>query len=205
MIDPRLTSEAVTMLKQGAAPDDVARRLIAQGAEEEEARAHVAELVRLKREAEALDPNRLRADALAMLDAGAGVAEVVRHFVGAGVAEPHAHAEAQRLAALKRCGRCGARMPPGDSYFDRVGNEICRRCNAGEEIAAAERRVVDADLEARGVPAFAIQRDNQVLYCPRCRDLTAVLEHATHFVGGDGGYGLATRTFRCTRCRQVVS
>ena len=52
-IDPESTKEAVRLLKAGAEPSAVLERLVALGATEADARAHVDQLIALKNDAEA--------------------------------------------------------------------------------------------------------------------------------------------------------
>ncbi len=209
-MDASLTNEAVAMMKRGVAPDAVRARLVELGADPAQAGALVERLVELKRQAEASDPRRLRQEAADMIAQGAPHEAALRHLTAAGIAEVHARPEIdrlfaahqQRLASMRPCDRCRTPTPPSDSYFDRLGNQVCGRCHAEDEIDASEQRVEDARLEAAGVPLHQIQENNKVVWCPRCQDHSAVLEHATHVI--HRGMSSAARTYRCTRCGQLV-
>ena len=209
-IDANLTNEAVALMKRGLAPDAVWARLVEIGADATGARALVDRLVELKRQAEASDPKRLLQQAAAMIAEGAPAEAALHHLTSAGIAAEHAHPEIdrlfaahqQRLASMRPCDRCGTRVAPSDTYFDRLGNQVCGRCNAEDEIGASEQRVEDARLEAAGVPLHQIQKNHDVLWCPRCQDHTAVLKQATHVMSQ--GLSTAMRTYQCTRCGQLV-
>src|SRR5688572_943601 len=92
-----LQDEAVAMMKHGSPPGAVYARLVAQGMTDNEARALVDGLVALKQQAAALDPKRLREEAIWMFWNGATADDVVRHFVTVGVAEEHARPEVDRI------------------------------------------------------------------------------------------------------------
>lgn len=205
-----LTNEAVALMKRGAAPDAVCGHLVQRGADPGRARALVERLLELKRQAESADPKRLLQHAAEMIAQGAPPEAALQHLTAAGIAEVHARPEIerlfaahrQRLASMKPCTRCGTLMAPADAYFDRLGNEVCDRCHAEDEIGASEQRVEDARLAAAGVSPLDIQKNNRVLWCPRCQDHSAVLEHATHLMSQ--GLTASTRTYRCTRCGELV-
>jgi DNA-directed RNA polymerase subunit M/transcription elongation factor TFIIS len=149
-------------------------------------------------------------EAAAMIAEGAPHEAALHHLTSAGIAAEHARPEIdrllaahqQRLASMRPCDRCGTRVAPSDTYFDRLGNQVCGRCNAEDEIGASEQRAEDARLEAAGVPLHEIQKDHAVLWCPRCQDHSAVLQQATHVRAH--GLSTATRVYRCTRCGQPV-
>ncbi|MFT3766624.1 MAG: hypothetical protein QM820_14085 [Minicystis sp.] len=41
---------------------------------------------------------------------------------------------------MTACARCGTATAPAEMFFSRTGDQICRRCNAIEQNAAAESR-----------------------------------------------------------------
>ncbi len=200
--------QAVALIKDGHAPEVVHAQLIARGATNEQARAIISPLLELKRQADAADPKRLSAEAAAMIAQGAPYDHVIFHLTSRGIQEQHARPEVDRLIAahqramanMRTCDRCRAPMAPADSYFDRFGNQVCERCNRQDDLGAAEMRVEAARLEAAGVSAWQVQQNQQVVFCPRCQDLTGVVSQATHFIRS----GAAIRTFQCTRCGQVI-
>lgn len=202
------TQQAIAWMKQGHPPEAVHAHLLGLGASDAQARALVEHLLALKRQAEASDPQRLSAEAAAMIAQRAPFEHVLHHLTSRGIAEQHARAEIERLvalhqrsvAAMRACDRCGTPMAPADSYFDRLGNQVCRRCNRQDEVGAAEMRVEEAQLEAAGVSPWQIQENQKIVFCPRCQDHTGVLREATHFVRS----GIALRTYQCTRCGQML-
>lgn len=217
--EAELTDEAVALMKRGAAPDAVLGHLVQRGADPARAGALVQRLVELKRQAEAsshagrpapIDAKRLSQEAAGMIAQGATPQAALSHLTAAGIAEVHARPEIerlyaahrQRLASMRPCDRCATPVAPSDSYFDRLGNQVCDRCHAEDEIGASEQRAEDARLEAAGVSLLDIQKNNRVVWCPRCQDHSAVLEHATHLMSR--GLTASTRTYRCTRCGQLV-
>lgn len=213
-----LTEEAISSLKQGLSEDVIVARLVRMGADAGRARAILTPLVALKREAEARDPNRLRAEAAAMIERGAPPAEIVKHLVAAGIAEEFCRAEVDRLVEAHRrkqsarpCDRCGRPMDPARAYFDRLGNQVCHPCHSGNEMVAAERRVFEAEAASQGVPLHALGEDNRIRWCKVCQDHSVVLVAVTHHVtrGGGGGFlgggHSADRVFRCTTCGRSSS
>jgi hypothetical protein len=154
-MDDVALNEAIALMKTGQPPQAAYGLLVSRGVAPEEARTAIDKLVALKREAEASDPKRLREEAKWMFMQGAGVEDVVTRFAAAGISPGHGRPEAEKILAAVRamvhCGRCRAPMAPSDTYFDQWGNRICPRCNAGEEIAASERRGLATDLEAVGI------------------------------------------------------
>lgn len=182
-MQPDFSDDAVNMMKNGAPPYVVYQHLVGNGVHDHEARALIDRLVMQKQQAEALDPNRLRDEAKWMLAQGAPLEHVVQHFVRAGIVEAHARPEAERLAAIVRSSQpCdGCRMPvlPNESFFDRLGRQVCKRCNSLNEIGDAQRRSFDNTLEAVGIPAWAIQAANSQAYqfeqelAPYCRHCNA--------------------------------
>jgi hypothetical protein len=205
-----LTNEAVALLKRGVDPSAVVHQLMERGADPQSAHALVTRLVQLKQQAEANDPKRLLQQAAAMIAQGASGEQALQVLTSAGIAEVHARPEIekllaahhQRLASLRPCGRCGTLTAPADFYFDRLGNQVCERCNAVGALEATEQRIEDARLEAAGVSPLAIQENNRLQWCPRCQDHSAVLDHATHTMFK--GMTNSMRVFRCTRCHQTV-
>lgn len=186
-LDVRLTAEAVELLKQGVAPEAVHQRLVALGADPEEALAHVARLVALQREAQARDPSRLRLEVRAMLDRRVPLEDVVSYLGSLGIAEEHARPEVTRLLAvarrewaLPRCQRCGVRMESADSFFDIRGAQVCRRCHGADLRGAADGRAIESVLEQVGVPMAAfsgvVEAGLQALpsrpWCPSCNAYT---------------------------------
>lgn len=204
-INPTMTQEAVDLLKQGAPPATVHDRLVARGAAPAEAQAYVQQLVELKRQAEAADPARLRAEATSMLQHGASPAQVAAAFVARGI--PAAEADIARLAATVRpfvpCQRCRKLMDPGQAYFDNFGNQVCGDCHDQDEINAGDQRVEDRRLQDAGVSAYAVSQNHAVPWCPRCRDFLGVLESATHYLGNTNRADV--RRFVCSRCGQSLS
>jgi hypothetical protein len=143
-----LRSAAIEMMKHGAPPEQVHAHLVAQGAPEGEVHAFVSELVRLKREAEARDPARLREQAKWMFVRGASVDDVVRAFEAAGVAAKHARPEAERILAVVRtlrpCQRCGTPIAPSEALFDPQGRSICVVCHSRRDMGVPALRGMDA-------------------------------------------------------------
>jgi hypothetical protein len=148
-------STAIEMMKHGAPPEQVHAQLVAQGAPEAEVHAFVSELVRLKREAEARDPARLREQAKWMFVRGASVDDVVRAFEAVGVAAEHARPEAERILAVVRtmrpCQRCGTPIAPSEALFDPQGRSICVVCHSRDEISRSEQRGVLSAFESIGM------------------------------------------------------
>jgi hypothetical protein len=155
MLTAETRDDAIQLLKSGRAPDDVYAHLVAAGADQAEADALVGELIALKRQADAMDPARLREDAKWMLARGASEDDVVRHFVGAGIAEEHARPEAARIAdAVRRmrpCQRCGTLVQPGRMLFDTAGRSICQDCHTRDEIVRSEVRGIASTMESIGL------------------------------------------------------
>jgi hypothetical protein len=199
-------ARAVDMMKQGAPPDAVWHDLVGSGLDGAQATQLVDQLLALKRAADACDPQRLRAEVLEMFWRGAPSEAALHHLLSAGIAEEHARPEVdrlfaehqRRLATMRPCDRCRKPMDPAQTYFDIVGNQVCRGCHANDQIADGARRVEEARLEAAGVPLRQIQENNTVRFCPRCQDHTAVCRSATHYMYE--GLAVASRTFQCTRC-----
>jgi len=193
-VDPKLSEEAVAMMKTGVPPAAVFDRLVASGVEREEARAFVDQLATFKRQAEALDPKRLRNEAIWMFWQGAPSTAVVEHFVTAGVALEHALPVVEKIEAevrsMRPCDRCRRPMVVAEAYFDPLGQQICKTCNALVEIGNSERRVIEGALEMIGVPAFAIDATRSVPYayqaaaappyCGGCRTYSGVHVSAVH-------------------------
>ena len=148
-------ARAIDMLKEGHPPEAVHAHLVAQGAANDEVYALVSELVRLKSEATARDPARLREEAKWMLVRGGTVDDVVAAFGAAGVAEEHARPEAARLLALVRtmrpCARCQMPVTPAETIFDTMGRSICARCHTRDEIARSEQRGIISEMESFGL------------------------------------------------------
>jgi hypothetical protein len=208
--DPNFTNQAVALMKQGAPPDAVWHHLVQLGAETNQARALVEQLLELKRQAEACDPHRLRDEAAAMIRDGHPPEAALHHLTSHGIAEMHARPEIdrlvaahyQRLASMRPCGRCGTPTPAAETFFDPLGNQVCDACHSRDEIAAGDRRVDDARLAAAGVPLHQLQESNRLKWCPRCQDHTALCASATYEI--EDGSSTASRTFQCTRCGQYV-
>ncbi|MEP7122863.1 MAG: hypothetical protein ABJE95_18195 [Byssovorax sp.] len=204
-IDAAMSQEAVELLKHGSEPAAVYERLVARGATHDDAQGYVHQLLELKRQAEAADPARMRAEATSMLQHGATPEQVAQTFMARGI--PVAEADIARLAAtvkpLVPCQRCRQLMDPSQAYFDNFGNQVCSNCHARDEISAGDQRVEDRRLADAGVSAYAIQQNHAVVWCPHCRDQTGVLQSATHYLGSTS---LADRRrFVCTRCGQSVN
>ena len=180
------------LMKDGRAPDELRVLFIAEGVSADEVHAVLAELAAQKRQAEAMDPMRLRAEAQWMLSQGASVDHVVAHFVAAGVAEAHARPEAERLSAefrsMRPCQRCGTPTPPKNLVFDHGGFSICNGCNLRDEIQRSEHRGIARDLESIGILGGAVGLAAAAAYdataaptaatthpfCPYCRTATGV-------------------------------
>jgi hypothetical protein len=179
-------AEAIEWMKAGAAPGEVHARLLAHGVADGNARAIVDRLVALKRQAEAMDPARMREEAKWMLFRGAPIEHVVAHFCAMGVSPEHALPEAERIAAAVRrmvpCERCASPVVPEEAFFDPQGRRVCKRCNTLDTIDAGERRVVEGVLEMVGVPAIAAQSVagapnvayRQAPWCARCQRASGV-------------------------------
>lgn len=141
---PPLRPRAIALLKEGHTPEAVHVQLVSEGADPEEVRSVLTDLVQLMHQAAATDPERLRGEAKRMFSRGASVDDVVAHFVRVGVAEEHACSEAQRLFAafskLRPCQRCGTPTAPEQLVFDLGGFSICNGCNLRDEIGRSEQR-----------------------------------------------------------------
>jgi hypothetical protein len=178
-----LTNEAVTPMKQGRPPEMVYSHLLSRGLDGFQARSLVDQLVAFKRQAEAMDPARLREDAKWMLSQGATVEHVVQHFVAAGVSREHATPEVERIASkvreMRPCDRCRSPAAPAELYFDSTGSRICRRCRSLDDIGNADRRAIQSAMEkaAPGLASLALamgtNQDQRFLtlvpFCSRCR------------------------------------
>jgi DNA-directed RNA polymerase subunit M/transcription elongation factor TFIIS len=204
-IDPTMSQEAVELLKHGSEPAAVYERLVARGATHDDAQGYVHQLLELKRQAEAADPARMRAEATSMLQRGASPAQVAQTFTARGI--PVAEADIARLAATVRplvpCQRCRQMMDPGQAYFDSMGNQVCSNCHDRDQISQGDQRVEDRRLEDAGVSAYALQQNHAVVWCPRCKDQTGVLHSATHYLGNTDRSDV--RHFTCTRCGHAIS
>jgi hypothetical protein len=177
-------------MKAGHTADALHVRFVGEGEDPEEVRAVLTELVALQHQAAAMDPDRLRGEARWMFGRGASVDDVVAHFVGVGVSEAHARAEAQRLEAafrsLRPCQRCGTPTEPERMCMDLSGFSICPGCHLRDEIARSEQRAVARDLEMVGAMAGV-------------GGLVAMSFVADAM--STGGLGQTSRPF-CARCRQ---
>jgi len=174
--------DAISLLKTGTPPAAIYSRLMAAGMTDAQARSMLDELLALKHKADAMDPARLRNEAIWMLWNGAPAEQVVQHFVAAGVADEHARPEVDRIAVaitkMRPCDRCRRPMDPAAAFFDGYGRQVCKTCNSMDEIGNAQRRVVDGAMEMIGVPSWAVQLSqtpyqNQSMApstptCPRC-------------------------------------
>ncbi len=149
-----LRARAIELMKQGHAADALHWQFVQEGADPEEVRAVLTELVALQQQAAAMDPARLRGEARWMFTQGATVEHVVAHFVRVGVPEADARREAQRLfeafQRLKPCQRCGMPSEPSDLTFDLSGFTICKACNLQDEINRSEQRGLARELEMIG-------------------------------------------------------
>ncbi|HEY8077783.1 MAG TPA: hypothetical protein VIF62_26840 [Labilithrix sp.] len=153
--DLPIRPRAIDLLKQGQTPEAVHVQLVSEGADPEEVRAVLTDLVALLHQAAAMDPERLRGEAKWLFLRGAPVEETARHFVRVGVEENAARAEAERLYAsfskLRPCQRCGELTDPSVFVLDLGGFSICRGCNLRDEIGRSEQRGVAREMEAIGV------------------------------------------------------
>jgi len=146
---------AIDMMKNERPPEAVHARLVEMGASNDEVYAFVSDLVRLKNEAAARDPARLREEAKWILIRGGTVEDVVAAFGAVGVASEHARPEAERMLALVRtmrpCMRCRSPMMPTEVMFDTGGNSICPRCHTRDEIVRSEQRGIVSEMENLGM------------------------------------------------------
>lgn len=188
--DAPLRPRAIALLKQGQTPEAVHVQLVSGGADPEEVRSVLTELVALMHQAAAMNPERLRGEAKWLYARGAPEEEVVRHFVRVGVDEQAARAEAARLYAsfqkLRPCQRCGELTDPGTFVLDLGGFSICRGCNLRDEIGRSQQRGIARDMEMVG--AFAGGFGGMLVASYAASTMTA---------GGQ----VTTRPF-CSRCRQ---
>ena len=76
-----LRERAVVLMKEGRTADEIQTLFVWEGHDAAEVHAIVAELARLRREAEAMDPVRLRNEAQWMLARGASVDDLVDFVV----------------------------------------------------------------------------------------------------------------------------
>lgn len=152
--DQALRPRAIELMKAGRPADAIHVQFVNEGADPEEVRAVLTELVALQHEAAARDPVRLRNEAQWMFLRGASTEDVVAHFVRVGIAEEHARPEAARVLAIvqkmKPCQRCGKPTNAADLVFDLSGFTICKGCHLQDEIGRSEARGMAADLEAVG-------------------------------------------------------
>jgi hypothetical protein len=191
VITDELRAIAIGMMKDGRPPEAVHARLCEMGGTNDEVYAFVSDLVRLKNEAAARDPARLREEAKWILLRGGTVEDVVTAFGAVGVAAEHARPEAERMLALVRtmspCMRCRAPMMPNEVMFDTGGNRICPRCHTRDEIVRSEQRGIVSEMENLGMvsplmglaiatmversqaPAYAAPEVPAGPVCPRCR------------------------------------
>ena len=133
-----LRERAILLMKDGRSPDELRVVFIAEGLNAAEVNAVIAELTAQKRQADALDPKRLRSDARWMFEQDASVDHVVAHFVSLGIAEAHARPEAERLLAAQTpfCPSCRtptgvhqASLPPDwRARLDPRWPWVCSRC-----------------------------------------------------------------------------
>jgi hypothetical protein len=147
---------AIDMLKNGRTPEAVHVRLLELGGGgNDEIYAFVSELVRLKNEAAARDPARLREEGKWILLRGGTVEHVIAAFAAVGVAEEHSRPEAEKLLALVRtmrpCERCRMPVLPKDVMFDTAGRSICPSCHTRDEIVRSEQRGIVSELESVGM------------------------------------------------------
>jgi hypothetical protein len=149
-----LRPRAIELLKAGHTPEDVHWQFVNEGADPDEVRAILTELVALLHQAAAMDPKRLRTEATWMFLRGASIDDVVLHFVRVGVAEEHARPEATKILEAVRkmrpCQRCGTPNEPGNLVMDLSGFSICSTCNLRDEIGRSEQRGLARDLEMIG-------------------------------------------------------
>jgi hypothetical protein len=182
---------AIGMMRDGHPPEAVHAHLVELGGANDEVYAFVSDLVRLKSEAAARDPARLREEAKWILLRGGTVEDVVAAFGAVGVAPEHARPEAERMLALVRtmrpCQRCRAPMLPNEVMFDIGGNSICARCHSRDEILRSEQRGIVSEMENIGLvsplmglaiatmversqaPAYAAPEVPAGPVCPTCR------------------------------------
>lgn len=201
-INDAMKQEAIELLKQGYSAAEVFDRLIARGAGRTEAQVFVQQLLDLKRVAEESAPARMLADASSLFQQGATAAQVVQYFQSRGIDEANIARLFETLRASVPCQRCRALVQRNATYYDRHGNQVCGACNDSDEISAGDRRVVERELRDQGVSAYALQKNNALVWCPRCQDHTGVLHSATHYVGGL--LPSSDRSFVCSRCSQPV-
>lgn len=185
-----LRPRAIALLKEGHTAEAVHVMLVSEGADPEEVRSVLTELVALMHQAAAMDPTRLRGEAKWLYARGAPMEEVVRHFVRVGVDEIAARAEAERLYAafekLRPCQRCGQLTDPSEFVLDISGFSICRGCNLRDEIGRSEQRGFARDLEMVG---FAVGGFGGALAASMAANASSPAVSTT------------TRPF-CHRCRQ---
>ena len=152
-IDPALRGQAIEMLRNGHVPGAVHTYLVHAGAPFEESQALVHELLRLKAQAEARDPARLREAAAHMLMQGAPMEHVLSYFASVGIAEEHARPEIARIAeavkSMVPCQTCGSPVAPRDAFFDAQGNQVCKKCNARNQLGAAQERAIQSEKNER--------------------------------------------------------
>jgi len=141
------------MLRNGHVPGAVHTYLVRAGAPFDESQALVHELLHLKAQAEARDPARLREEAARMLMQGAPTEYVLQYFASVGIAEEHARPEIERIAeavkSMVPCQACQSPMVPRDAFFDAQGNQVCKKCNARNEMGAAQERAIQSEKNER--------------------------------------------------------
>lgn len=221
--DLPIRPRAIALLKEGRTPEHVHVMLVSEGADPEEVRSVLTELVALMHQAAAMDPTRLRGEAKWLYARGAPVEEVVRHFVRVGVAEDAARAEAERLYAsfqkLLPCQRCGELTDPSDFFMDLSGFSICRGCNLRDEIGRSERRGWAREIETVGFVAggvggalIASAAANAVTtggavttrpFCGRCRQPWGI--HVSTVYPSARPHLDPTATWVCSQCGQKIA
>jgi hypothetical protein len=103
------------------------------------------------------------------------------------------------------CGRCGVPIVGADAFYDRLGNLVCRTCNASGEIAAGEQRVFQAQAEGAGVPMYVASGDHVLVACVKCGSLDAAPIANEHRVTTNGRWVNTKRTYRCAKCQHEFS
>jgi hypothetical protein len=221
--DQPIRPRAIALIKEGHTPEAVHMMLVSDGADPEEVRTVLTELVALMHQAAAMDPTRLRGEARWLYVRGAPVEEVVRHFVRVGVAEADARAEAERLYAmfqkLRACQRCGELSNPSDFVMDLGGFSICRGCNLRDEINRSEQRGIARDIETVGLLAggfggafVASVAGNAMVssvptttrpFCPRCRQPSGI--HVSTVYAHARAHVDPSASWVCSQCGQKIA
>jgi hypothetical protein len=206
-----IKAEAIAMLKSGRTPADVYAHVVGRGVDATTAKATVDELIALKRQADAQDPQRMRQEAKWMFVNATPVADVVAYFTSNGVPETYAAEEAERILAVVRtmrpCQGCGAPSESAELTMDAYGRTMCRGCVARGQIVLANNRATVSRLGTTPLVADVItsMQDTAHETRPPCRWCVAYATLHISQLRQDArlNYPIVTK-WVCGRCWRVV-